>query len=590
MFNKTFQLILFTLGSINFSSSVLSQNLTPRPNEPPSFPEVVPKPLNQPPLRLPETPPKLDFVPISGSIKVTQFEFEGNTVFSNKELENLPVLASDKTIKTLENETLSFTQLIQIAYDVTNYYNQQGYQTSGAVIVIPSQTRTSGTGKVIVRVIEGTLEAIRIGKGEDLKKGKLNRYIAWRLGVDENEPLNVNRLLEALQLLQIDPRIETISAKLLNGTERGKNILEVSYNPASSFDLPITVNNGRSPTVGTIERGVAIEENNLLGFGDRIRVGYLNTDGSDQVDASYEIPFNAKNGSFRFDFTYSNNRVIESPFKDINNNGRYPDITSDYEAYDFTLRQPIIRSIQNQVFNEFALSLIGSWRQTQSFLFGEPFPLAISADVLGNTRLSALRFGQDYTRQTSQDILVLSSQLSWGLDAFGSTINEQISGVDPIADSRFVSWRFQGQYVRQLAPETLFLVRTNLQLSDRPLLPIEQFSSGGLGSVLGYRQDLLLTDNGFFIGTEFRVPILRITRVRGVLQVVPFINYGLGWNTDTISPEQNNLASVGLCLLWQMDDYLSARIDYGIPLIDVRGRTRTWQENGIYFTIRINPF
>jgi hemolysin activation/secretion protein len=458
------------------------------------------------------------------------------------------------------------------------------------VIVIPEETRTSGTGKVIVRVIEGKLEAIRIGTREDFKRGRLYRYIAWRLGVDEDEPLNVNKLLESLQLLQIAPLIESISATLLNGTEQGKNILEVSYNPASSFDLPISFNNGRSPSVGSIERGVAIEENNLLGLGDSIRIGYLNTDGSDRIDASYEIPFNPKNGSFRFDFTYSNNRVVESPFKDINNNGRYPDITSDYEAYDFTLRQPIIRSVKNQVFTEFALSLIGSWRHTQSFLFGEPFPLAINADVLGNTRVFALRFGQDFIRQTSQDIIALSSQVSWGLDAFGSTINEQISGVETIADSRFVSWRLQGQYVRQLAPETLFLVRTNLQLSDRPLLPIEQFSSGGLGSVLGYRQDLLLTDNGFFIGTEFRVPILRITKVRGVLQVVPFINYGLGWNTDTITPEQNNLASIGLGLLWQMDDYISARIDYGIPLIDVRGRTRTWQENGIYFTIRVNPF
>jgi len=40
-----------------------------------------------------------------------------------------------------------------------------------------------------------------------------------------------------------------------------------------------------------------------------------------------------------------------------------------------------------------------------------------------------------------------------------------------------------------LAPDTLLLVRGNVQLADRALVPIEQFSLGGLESVRGYRQD-----------------------------------------------------------------------------------------------------
>jgi hemolysin activation/secretion protein len=136
-------------------------------------------------------------------------------------------------------------------------------------------------------------------------------------------------------------------------------------------------------------------------------------------------------------------------------------------------------------------------------------------------------------------------------------------------------------------------VRSNLQLANRPLLPIEQFATGGLGSVLGYRQNQLLTDNGFFLGTEIRYPILRVadrhSQKEGILQIVPFINYGVGWNTDTISPDMNNLASVGLGLLWQLGQF-SARLDYGIPLVSVPGRKDTWQENGIYFTIQYGPF
>jgi hemolysin activation/secretion protein len=45
----------------------------------------------------------------------------------------------------------------------------------------------------------------------------------------------------------------------------------------------------------------------------------------------------------------------------------------------------------------------------------------------------------------------------------------------------------------------------------------------------------------------------------------------------------------GVGLLWQHNDF-SARLDWGIPLIDVEGEKKTWQENGIYFSIIYSPF
>lgn len=59
---------------------------------------------------------------------------------------------------------------------------------------------------------------------------------------------------------------------------------------------------------------------------------------------------------------------------------------------------------------------------------------------------------------------------------------------------------------------------------------LEQFTLGGLYSVRGYRQDLLLTDNGVFASAEVRLPILRVDSVKGVLQVAPFVDFGVGWN------------------------------------------------------------
>ncbi|MGK7933401.1 MAG: ShlB/FhaC/HecB family hemolysin secretion/activation protein [Microcystaceae cyanobacterium] len=568
-------------------SSTLSQTL-PQPPQP-DLPET-PLPPSESPLQLPPFTPSPMTAPI-GSIKVTQIELINNTVIQTSELEKITVLSDNIPISAIENKSIEFSDLLQIASQVAEYYAQQGYKTSGAIVVIPEETRQKGEGIVKVQVIEGILERIDVTiQDENVLDTRFDSYVRKRLKVRENKPLNVDNLLEALQLLQLDPLIKQVSATLTQGIEPNSSQLIVTYQPNNPLSLGFLLDNGRSPSVGSFERGAAFNYDNVLGLGDKIRLSYLNTDGSDRPQVSYEIPFTADNATIRFDYVYNDSAIIEPPFDDIDQDGQRPDITSNYDAYDVTIRYPLIRSIKNQTFREFTLGLNGSWRNTQSFLFGEPFPFSLSADVLGNTRVFALRFSQNYTQQSATEIIAFRSQFSMGLDAFGSTISPQVAEID-VADSQFVSWRGQGQYVKFLADDTLWLVRSNVQLADRPLLPIEQFSTGGLGSVRGYRQDQLLTDNGFFATTEVRLPILRIPdgNQEGVLQFVPFIDYGLGWNTDLPNPRNNSLLSLGFGLLWQLGDF-NARIDWGIPLTDFERRQQSWNENGLYFRVQYGRF
>ena len=107
--------------------------------------------------------------------------------------------------------------------------------------------------------------------------------------------------------------------------------------------------------------------------------------------------------------------------------------------------------------------------------------------------------------------------------------------------------------------------------------------------MISYRQDFLLTDNGALLSAEVQVPILRIGR-SGVVQVVPFVDVGTGWNSGGNPPSTSFLASTGIGLQWRQGNNFSARLDWGIPLVDVDVRRRTWQESGIYFTVIFTPF
>ena len=86
------------------------------------------------------------------------------------------------------------------------------------------------------------------------------------------------------------------------------------------------------------------------------------------------------------------------------------------------------------------------------------------------------------------------------------------------------------------------------------------------------------------------MPIYRQLRRRLVVQLTPFVDFGTVWNSGRTNPDTNTLVSLGLGLRFQLGDRLTARLDWGIPLVDIPTRERTWQENGLYFSVFYDPF
>lgn len=535
---------------------------------PPSTPAPLPPPsdLLQPPASTPTTPEPIPGE-VPANITVERFEVEGSTVFSPEEFAQV--------LAPFTKKPISFAELFQARSAITQLYISRGYITSGALI--PPQTLRGGAVKI--QVVEGSLEAINITGNKRLSPN----YIRDRIAIRTGTPLNQQQLLATLQLLQLNPLIENLSAELATGSRPGTNILEVNITEAQTSHIQILADNARSPSVGSFRRQVQANEANLLGLGDNLSVAYSNTDGSNTLDTGYTLPLNPRDGTLSFSYGTSASEVIEPPFNifDINASSRY---------YELTLRQPVIQT-PNQ---EFALGLTAARRESEALYSpsGEPEPLTLQGlgtDERGRTRVSAVQFFQEWTRRNSNEVIAARSQFNLGIGALNSTINETAP------DSRFFSWRGQAQWVRLLAADTLLLVRADVQLADRALVPLEQFGLGGINSVRGYRQDALLTDNGAFASVELRLPIYRAPQQRLVVQLAPFVDFGTTWDNSSRvetgnTSEPNTLASLGLGLRFQLRDYLTARLDWGIPLVDISSGNRTWQENGLYFSVIYNPF
>lgn len=526
-------------------AQVIPRPVTPPPRFPPEIEELPPLEEVLPPSPVP-VPSEVEEIPIQ--ITVRQFEVIGSTIFTQEQLEEV--------LRPYVGRPITFAELIEAQTQITQLYIDRGYITSGAVI--PPQALQDGV--VVIEVLEGGIEEIQIIGLTRLRPF----YINNRLKLATQTPVNQQKLLTALQLLQLNPLIDSITAELSPGTQPGTSILRVEIQESPAFSLNLAIDNWRSPSVGSVRGLATIRHQNLLGFGDRFTLSYYKSEGSDAIDElSYFVPVNSYNGTVGFRFYYVDNDLIEPPFDQL-------DITSDSTSYDFIYRQPIIQTPRQELALGFNLS-----EQSSNLRL----PLDSQRNLRSRTDMTILRFSQEYFYRTPNQVFAIFSQLNLGVDSFSIDFNgEELN-------SQFFIWRGQAQYLRNLSPNITLAWRLDLQLADQPIPSLEKFALGGVFAGRGYRENILLGDNGVFSSAELRFTVWRNSRGNSSLQLVSFFDFGNVWNQTNFTPEINTLYSVGTGLRLVIQNRLSARLDWGIPLVNVNDIGNSLQEQGLYFRV-----
>lgn len=567
---KTVIVLTSIIINISFAYKVNSQSIPPEGvNIPADIPEpieetipkregqplIIPSPSPPAKLQTPETPQRTNpATPSNLRFNIKKIEILGNTVLQDE---------INQLVDKYENQNLSFEDLIQLRTEITQLYIKNKYETSGAFIV---NNQLLHNGIAQIQVVEGELESIEIRGLQRLKPS----YIRSRIKAASKPPLNRDRLESALQLLQLDPLLEQVNAELTAGSTPGRNILQLVVKEAPAFHSGIVIANNQSPSIGSLQGSVFARHDNLLGFGDSLTAEYGLTNGLDIYSIGYSLPVNTRNGTINFRYSNNNSEIIEDTFEDL-------DIRSDSETFSFSFRQPLVRKPDT----EFALSVGFDLRRSQTFLLDDiPFSFSEGPEN-GKSRISAIRFSQDWVKRDAKTVLAAQSQFSFGIDAFDATVND--SGTD----GRFFSWLGQFQWVKKVSDNNILLARISTQLTPDSLLSLERFSIGGVDTVRGYRQNQLVSDNGVLGTVELRIPLTENPRT---LQINPFFEMGMGWNNRSANPDPKFIAGLGLGVQWEVIESVNARLDYGIPLVAVEDEGNTLQDNGLYFSLRYQPF
>ncbi|NBD32604.1 MAG: BamA/TamA family outer membrane protein [Cyanobacteria bacterium] len=498
------------------------------------------------------------------SYPVERITVMGSRVFSQADF--APIL------KSVREGTVTRQQLLAVVQEITKLYLEAGYLTSRAVLVEDSLK----TGNIKIQVLEGRLSSIEIEGTDRLAPD----YLRSRLALASQPVLNVSRLEDQLRLLRSNPLLDTVEASLKAGENIQESILVVRVQEANPWITRVSVDNYSPPSVGSEEATLTLGHRNLTGNGDTIEAAYSRTlqGGAEDLNLSYSLPINAKNGMIQLRTAFGRNEVIADEFEDLN-------IEGDFDLIEFNYRQPLLRTPQE----EFALSLGFAYQKGETFLLGEPTPFNLGPDEDGNSRTSIIKFGQDYIKRSERGAWGLRSQLSWGTNLLDATENN-----GDLPDGQFISWLGQIQRVQILSPDQVLIIQADVQLSSDELLPSQQFVIGGGQLIRGYRQNILAGDQGIRLSVEDQITLSKNDAGEPTLKLAPFFDIGAIVNNENnpnqIIQEKTVIAGLGLGILWQPTADLSLRLDYGIPLVDLDNEdNNNLQDEALYFNLIYNP-
>ena len=545
----------------------------PFPPPPPQLPEQLPAPPPPVPI-LPPVPPEPEKRQPSPPVQafVQSIHVVGNTIFSAEQLADVTKRYTGRELTAEDMEALRL--------ELTLLYVNSGYVTSGAII--PDQTMTFDV--LTVHIIEGTLTRIDVEGNRHLWSG----YVRGRIELGVTKPVRVTALQERLQLLQRDPLIEQLKAELKPGLALGESTLTVQVKEAPIFHARLEFNNYNAVSVGAGQGLGTIEDTNVTGLGDSLSFQYGRSEGAAPIiNTRYALPLNRYDTTVMATYRKFDLKVVDSDFEEL-------DIRNNAYIIGLGLRHPLSHTLQD----DFAVSLIMEYEQNSSSLLGQPFEFVAGATD-GIFKVAPLRFAQEYTHQTTNQIIAAFSRFSVGTGLLGATGR---SNVPDSATARFVSWLGEAQWVRQLPfLRTQMVARTTMQFSNEHLFPLEQIAVGGRYSVRGYQEFTFVRDNGFLASLEFRVPVF--TTADGVdrLHLAPFTDIGRSWNTGVADEiaipgitsntfDRTMLASVGIGLIATMTQQSQFEIYWGQQLNHLQQGSGNLQDLGIHLQLVVQAF
>jgi hemolysin activation/secretion protein len=493
-------------------------------------------------IRVESQPP---IVQVNGdSFRVDRIDVEGNTIIGNDEMRRL--------VSPYEGRELSAEDLTLLVGRINEVYRSKGYLTSLAFI--PPQDLERGA--ITVKVLEGMVGDMEVTGNKYFKAKVIEKRIAEKPG----DALNIPALeKELLRINRQEPY--RLKATLLPGERTGETKIRLDVKEQQPFQLALTSDNAGRPYIGMYRWGAEFTDRNVTGRGDRFNLRYIGSTGATLANTSYTLPVGSKGTEISGLFGFSRVNV------DLGLRNQ-PELIGNAYNYGLMVSQPIG---PERVWN---VDLGFNARRVSPYFDG----VALAKDDI-----RSLSLGLNYDKY----------------DRYGRTYSRAQATVAPEwlgANTHFFKLENYLTRVTRLPKNNLLITRAYSQWSPDALPAIEQFQLGGINSVRGYTQGMMIGDKGYNVGAEWRYPIPFLShlspwlgeRMQGAL----FADYGQVWRDKSSPFYSSNAAtsqlSAGFGVRAHLTDYAQGYVDVAFGLLNRKNEEpfRSQPTARIHFGVR----
>jgi len=466
--------------------------------------------------------------------KLTKIILEGNHVYSDKQL--LPIY------KNKINTSISIAELQNIVQDITNFYRNNGYILSRAII--PPQHVEGGT--IHIRIIEGYIDKVQIvGKA----RGAQRILLAYGEKIASSRPTQISVMEKYLRLANEIPGVQVKAVLEPSKTEIGASSLDLAVQE-QTVSASLSYDNYGTLYIGPLQLTATTSVNSIFRSGDSTRLTYLSaTHGKElhYLDLAYQTPL----GSNGLQGTVGGNQSLTTPGLTL----RPLQTQGIANTYYGSLQYPLIRSRSQD------LTLDGgfTYLDSKTTLFDKNV-------LLYNDHIRPIRFGGTYNfadRFNGTNSAAL--HIEQGLKVLGASSNP-----NSLTTSRFGADGIFTKVTGQIAHIQPFFSRFSLytlaqaQYSFNPLLSSEQFGFGGSQVGRGYDPAEILGDRGAAGTIELRVDTYPQWFILQTMQFYTYYDAGIIWNIKNVAntKQKQSATSTGMGVRFALSKLLSGNLMY----------------------------
>lgn len=437
---------------------------------------------------------------------------------------------------------------------INNMYAEKGYVTARAYL--PEQTVSNGN--IRIELIESKIGNITV----ENNKYTTDKYILKRMPQEsgqlfdivslEQDVLDFNRYHDGVNL----------SANLKAGTTPGTTDIELTAQETFPFHIIGMMDNAGRRSTGSLRGGPAIVADSLFHRRDQMSLGSYFSGGSVSPFFDYSYPINKKDGRIGFSYSSTFAKVKYGPAY-LTSLG----LKSNSYLYSLYYDQPIIR---NRGFELKTFASLNYKRSRTWSKYDGIFEQMMGESPFANVdQVTSIDVGFNIRKDTKYGI--------WYVNQMGAMAL-------PIFDSDSSYFKYSGGFLRlhDFSHGVIGQLRGSYQIipNSKYIPYLDQFQTGGLATVRGYSEGILMGKSGYFFSGELMFPLLPRTRITKDGEVRNFIGQYIKGavfaDTAGIFPWVGQdyyggsyfLASLGMGLRVQLPGDLSARLYWGYPLIN----------------------